>query len=198
MNWLQWFRKEEKAFPQELQFYEKAMLGEESSDLVFFDCETTGLNTKKDQIVSIGALKLKGNGFKAKDVFYKEVNVETNGAVAVHEILANQSNESIKEVLKSFLRFVGNATLVGHHVAFDVAMVNKALQSTFKVALQNDTIDTAHLAIKKDHGGRIPDMYRRDRYAIDALCNRYNIEIKDRHHAMGDAYLTMQLYLKLT
>ena len=184
--------------PSSFSFYKEA-LKNKTSDLVFFDTETTGLDTTNDEVLSIGALRFSKNTLSLNQLFYREIAVfqGANSAVEIHELITEKTGEAEVLVLKEFIRFIGGCTLVGHHVAFDVKMINKLLQRNFGFALENSTVDTCLMAIKNDFGGHIPALNNLEKYSLDNLCNRYKIEIADRHHALGDAFLTAQLYLKL-
>ena len=172
---------------------------ENSEVFVVFDTETTGLNPAKDQMVSIGAVKASENSILVNQCFYYEIKLQksTSEGVNVHEIIESQESKDEQWVLLEFLDFIKNATLVGHHVAFDIEMVNQALKKHFGISLKNKSLDTSHLAIKKDHYGKIPVAYKRENYTLDKLCEKYKIETKDRHHALGDAFITAELFFKL-
>lgn len=96
-----------------------------------------------------------------------------------------------EQAVKLFLKLIENHTLVGHHVNFDVAMINQALKRMNLPKLKNKTLDTNELYLKKRG---IP---LEQRYSLDELCEVFDLPKKDRHTAPGDAFLTAQIMLKL-
>jgi DNA polymerase-3 subunit epsilon len=198
MDIFSWLRPKAKVYPEAVQNYLDSFK-ENSSEIVVFDTETTGLNPQIDKMVSVGAVKLKGNVMKVEETFYEEILIENNAmsGVNVHEVINSIDSKSEISVVLSFLDFIKNCTLVGHHIAFDVAMINQVLQANFSLKLKNRTIDTAQLALKKEHYGVIPAAYRTDHYTLDKLIERYHLSNQDRHHALGDAYITAELFLKI-
>ena len=104
---------------------------------------------------------------------------------------------SEQEAVKHFINFCGNSVLVGHHVGFDIAMINNHLEKNYGIKLHNRFIDTGALEERiaffdLNYYTQIPlDL------SLDALAKKYNIETSDRHRALGDAYITGILFLKL-
>ena len=100
-------------------------------EFVCFDCETTGLNPKIDDIISIGAVKIKKNKILTSQKFErlakpvkKQLDEES---IKIHRIRSCdlENAEEIQKVIYDFLDFVGNRPLVGYYLEFDVAMINK-------------------------------------------------------------------------
>lgn len=165
---------------------------------VILDTETSGLNYKKDKLLSIAALSVQdfqvdiGSQFQA--FFYHE-NYQPNDSVKIHGILRKhlKKGQTEQEVLMNFLSFLRNSIVVGHHIAFDVAIINQALKKHFGIKLKNKTLDTAWLAkriINPLEKGFNPQ-------PLDKLCEQYHIPLGKRHTAAGDAFITTWLFLKL-
>jgi len=172
----------------------------EEGDFVVFDTETTGLNVKKDKILSIGAVRVKNWEIDLSDSFDHLVNQEYQSenqqSITIHGILPVLREESLEEeqAIQAFLDYVGNSILVGHHVAFDIRMVNKSLRRLKLSKLKNKHLDTAYLA------NRVQGNYnhmQNQRLGLDELCQKYGISPTDRHTAAGDAFLTAILFMKL-
>ena len=88
-----------------------------NEEYVCFDCETTGLNPKKDDIVSIGAVIIKNNTIISSRKFVKFVKPKTKlqaDAIKIHHIRVCdlEDAEDINVVIEEFLNFIGNRTLV--------------------------------------------------------------------------------------
>ncbi|MCH7397316.1 3'-5' exonuclease [Belliella sp. DSM 107340] len=167
---------------------------------VVLDTETTGLDTKKDYIVSFGAIKLKGYSIQIQETFetYLDAPIQNTNSVKVHEILYPIEISPLKDFASDLLRYVGSDIIVGHHIGFDLAMINKILKSFGLKELLNPMIDTKALAIRLENGPHYdPRMGKRGEYSLDSLCERYGIPLDDRHTAAGDAFLTAQLMMKL-
>lgn len=163
---------------------------------VVLDTETTGFHQVKDRILSLGALSLKGNEISVKDCldFYLKQEKFNPETVPIHEILKSGKRAKIEEsdaVLK-FLAFVKNSVIVGHQISFDITMINQALSRMGLPKLKNTTLDTAEL-YKKTANCKNHDQP----YSLDELCVLYKIKLTDRHTALGDAYLTAILFLKI-
>ena len=169
---------------------------------VVLDTETTGLNIQKDNLLSIGAIVIENQEIIIKQslelIVYNEEKIE-NEAILIHGILPTDSNEGkrAKEALEEFVNFLDNSIIVAHHTGFDIAMLTKAIRAFYPAfKLYNYDIDTARMAMKIDNVSPDRQIVDRRKYTLDALCERFDIEVVERHTAWGDAYTTALLFLK--
>jgi len=77
-----------------------AFLFEDSNDdeVVVFDCETTGLKPKVDDIISIGAVKVKGNKIltnEAIHLFVKQDKQINHESITIHQISYRRSYREV-------------------------------------------------------------------------------------------------------
>ena len=172
----------------------------EDTRFVVFDTETTGVNARKDRMLSLGALEIRNNEIKIANSLevYIEQELFNEEAVAIHGILRQNKNQvkiTEEEAVKQFLLFAGNSILVGHHVGFDIAIINYALKRLGAPKLKNKFTDTSVLFKRSVHLVNItnPDKV----YSLDELCEALNISKNDRHKAMGDALITALAFLKI-
>ena len=194
---LNWFNKIVKEHPKFWETYLTYFEENQSKEkrYVVFDCETTGLDYKSDRILSIGAVAIQNNEIIVND--YLEVFLQQDvfkaETVLIHGILREGKEEKIveAEAVIRFLEFVKDATLVGHHVDFDIEMINQSLARLDLGKLKNQSMDT-------------DIMYQKLKYlpyeqhtSLDELCTIYKIKKSDRHTASGDAFITALLFLKL-
>lgn len=161
---------------------------------VVFDTETTGLDTKTDRILSIGAIGVINNIIDVSDSLEIYLSQETFNAesVKIHGLLKGGTLEKISELeaIEKFINYIGNSVLVAHHAGFDIEMINVSLKKLGLKRLKNKTIDTGVL-YKKLNGKKDA------KFSLDALSEAFRIPQNDRHTASGDAYITAQLFLKI-
>lgn len=173
----------------------------EAIRFVVFDTETTGFNYANDRILSIGAVDIVKDTINLKNVF--ELFLEQDEtffnpkAVTIHGIRKHHIYQKYpeNEAIEKFIRYISGAVLVGHHIGFDVKMINTALERMQLPILQNKTIDTGVLFKKTKVINQLLNNNRH--YSLDDLCNEFNITMHDRHNAAGDALLTALVFLKI-
>lgn len=171
---------------------------------VVLDTEMTGLDSRVDRLVSIGAITCVAMELTLDDAFEAFVRISHNtSAVHIHGItreLAESEGSPEPVVMERFLDYLRAGVIVGHHVADDLTMLDLACQRCFGLEkLPNLAIDTMHLACALEQADLLeplPGDVECD-YSLDGLCHRFGIEPHDRHTAMGDAFLTGQIFLKL-
>lgn len=170
-----------------------------SDEIVVYDTETTGLNPKKDEILSIGAVKIKENKIltsKKFELFVKPDREISQESIKIHYIrnidLQNGSNP--KEALEKFLHFIGNRTLVGYYLEFDVNMINKYLQPVLGIKLPNKQIEVSQIYYRKKRRS-VPE--GRIDLRFDSIMNDLNLPIFGKHDALSDAIMTAMMYIKL-
>lgn len=195
MNW-NWFRKKVIDYPKfwesYLSHFEEASLTQKR--FVVFDCETTGLNEKNDRILSIGAIAITDDYIAIKDFFEVFVSQEVfkPESVAIHGILKEGENKIVEaEAIIQFLDYIKNATLVGHHVKFDIEMINMALKRLGVGKLKNEFMDTDAMYQK------LKNLPSEEHHSLDQLCDIYKIRKSDRHTASGDSFITALLFMKI-
>lgn len=163
-------------------------------EFVVFDTETTGLDPKRDQILSIGAVRACQWQIEVSDRFEYALQQEYTpapGTVAVHGILPGRKAGNLPEgaAIQEFLAYCEGRVLVAHHAAFDLAMLEAGLKKMGGGKLQNHILDTGVLAQRVSP--------RSKPYGLDELLEVYGITPSDRHTAAGDAYMTALLLFKL-
>ncbi|UBZ14802.1 3'-5' exonuclease [Flagellimonas marinaquae] len=197
------FKKKPLEFPDfwweyEEHFKEKLPEGIHENTFVVLDTETTGFSLTKDRMLCIGALKLRDNTIVVKESFEVYIQQEhyDSESAEIHGILKHSKKSTISELeaLKQFLEYAKNHILVGHHVIFDVNMMNAALKRNGLPKLKNKTLDTESLYIRTLLMSSV--VQKKERYTLDDLAKKFSISRKDRHTALGDAFITAIAFLR--
>ena len=172
---------------------------------VVFDMELTGLNAKKDSIVSIGAVRVQGKRVLLGETFYRLVDPRTPltaRSIVIHGITPAEAKGSpgLNALLPEFLGFCADGIMVGHAVSIDLAFLNREMKQLYGESLRNKAVDTFRLyqwirnreeGACAFHGG-LPEPGD-----LFSLAARYQIPVEHAHHALCDAFVTAQLLQRL-
>ena len=190
---LDWLKNINKEYPDFWKTY-ISKFEKKSSRFVVVSAETSGLNPDKDVILSIGSFAVIDNSIVIGDNFeaillqYKFFH--DNGLSNEFLVESKMKKLGEPEAIKLFIEFIGNSVLVGHHIDFDVEMINAALERLDCGRLKNEALDI-DVMHRKLHD--INDK----QFSLEELCVAYNIPVSDRNSAAEDAYKTALLFLKL-
>ncbi len=168
-------------------------------EVVVFDTETTGLDTKNDDILSIGAVIVKDNKIltsKTFEVFIKNSGEISSKSIEIHRIRPCdlQDAKSIDEAIDEFLHFIGSRKLVGYYLEFDIAMINKYIKPSLGITLPNKTVEVSEIYFDKTIAlipqGNID-------LSFDTILQKCEVPNMGAHNAVNDAIMTAMIYLKL-
>jgi DNA polymerase-3 subunit epsilon len=167
---------------------------------VVLDTETTGLDVKKDRILSIAAVEVQNFSFNVKtrmECYLKQSDYQPGESIAVHGISKQKTATGMDKTvaLKDLLQFFRNDIIVGHHIGFDISILNQTLKRKMNGKLLNKVLDTSVLAKRIDDPSGMHHYQAKD-YSLDVLCKKYGIEMGERHTAAGDVFITALLFLK--
>ena len=171
-------------------------------EFVIFDLETTGLDPNTDLILSFAFLRARAGTLILAERLEGYIGLERGARLAaadIHHVTRQEVSTGLTERAfgLSVLDFIGTTPLVGHHVAFDMACLNRLMGEHFGLTLRNKVVDTARLAARIENplmGGYAGNKAFK---SLDALCRDFDIEPEARHSASGDALTTAILFLKL-
>ena len=92
-------------------------------------------------------------------------------------------------VAQEIIKEIGNRVIVAHNASFDVNILNFELGRTKNEILPNGALCTVKLSRKL-----VPGLAK---YQLGKVADYFNVEINDRHRAMGDAEATAKVLLRL-
>jgi DNA polymerase-3 subunit epsilon len=175
------------------------------NEWVALDCETTGLNTKTDDIISIGAVRIRGNRVMTSERLEllvrpdkKKISAES---VRVHRLREQDvaQGANIDDAMMQLMRFIGSRPLVGYYLEFDVAMINRVLFPILGMGLPQEKIEVSGLYY--DYKYRQLPSHARDSRAIDlrfdSLMRDLNLPLWPAHDALNDAVMAALAFVKL-
>jgi DNA polymerase-3 subunit alpha (Gram-positive type) len=155
-----------------------------------FDIETTGFNPYEDRIIEIGAFKIVED--RIVDKFQSFISIDIPIPKEIKDI-TNISDDMLKnapieeKVLKDFVSFIGDTTLVAHNAEFDMGFLRQKLLK-LNIKLENAYLDNLDLARSK--------LNMNKKHGLKDLANHYNIDLQ-HHRALADAEATAKIFLKL-
>lgn len=163
---------------------------------IVLDTETTGFKPEEGhRLVEIGCIELV-NHVATGERFHVYLNPERDmpaEAFAVHGLSSDflADKPLFNDVAGDFVAFIGDAPLVIHNAAFDMAFLNWELKIAGYPTMPKDrAVDTLLMARQKFPGSPA---------TLDALCKRFGVDNSNRtlHGALLDAQLLAEVYLEL-
>jgi DNA polymerase-3 subunit epsilon len=175
------------------------LFDEHPDEFVSFDCETTSLNVKEAEILSIGAVKIRGNKVLTSDAFYvvvKPDGIMQASNVKVHGLRPKDVSGGIpvQDAVRQLLDFIGGRPLVGYYVEYDVALVNKFLKPMMGIKLPNRSIEVSSIYYDQELKNN-PDGYVDLRMA--SIIAKLKFPDLPRHDALNDSINVALMYLAL-
>ncbi|MEK8047283.1 3'-5' exonuclease [Ideonella margarita] len=170
---------------------------------VSVDCETTGLNPQRDQIIAIGAVRIKGNRVLTSERF--SVLVKPSRAIAADAVKVHGLREqdvagglAPDEAMHQLLQFIGPRPLVGYYLEFDVALINRAIFPMLGVRLPQRQIEVS--ALYYDWKQRSLPPYQHGAsidLRLSTLMADLALPTRQAHDAVNDATMAALAFVKL-
>ena len=174
-------------------------------EFTVLDTELTGLDTRKDEIVSVGAVRIRNLVIDPTLTFSSLVEPKTpmpKLSTLIHRITPAQVRgmPRLREVLPRLVEFCGDSLIVGHYVALDMGFLNRASRDILGGVLMNPCIDTLRMAQIYQEELLQPDFDLAGTvvsYTLRDLSVRYGLPVFPQHDALQDALQTAYLFLYL-
>jgi DNA polymerase-3 subunit epsilon len=189
---LEWIKNINKDYPEFWKLY-LAKFETKSNRYVILNTETTGLNPRKDVILSFGAIGVTddiiriGDNFEVVILQYKYLH--DNGLSNEFLIESKMAKLAEPQAIQSLVDYIGNAVLVGHRIHFDIEMINEVLEKMECGRLKNEALDVEIMHQK------LLDITKS--LSLDDLIKHYKLPPTERNSSSDDAYSIALLFLKL-
>lgn len=180
-------------------------------DILMIDCETTGFDEDKHQILEVGMLVIRNNEVVADmevKIKHKEyvLSIQAMKANKIDLIEHDDIGLNTKEACEKILEFLANNKIqedgfivLGQNVSFDIKFIEKLFLKEYKIKefrqlVSYRNIDIMQLALLRNLENKI----RLEKQSLDYILDELKIEIPgDRHRALTDCYLQFKVYKKL-
>lgn len=190
---LDWLKNINREYPEFWTSY-LSKFEQKSNRFVILSMETSGLSLSKDVILSMGAFSIINDSIVIGDSFetiiaqYKFFH--DNGMSNEFTVETKMKKMVEPDGITALVDFIGNSVLVGHHVDFDVEMINIGLEKMGCGRLKNEALDIDVMHRK------LNDINNKQ-FSLEELCDIYKIPKSDRTSSSEDAYKIALLFLKL-
>lgn len=170
--------------------------GRRLTDLAYsvFDTETTGLQPSEgDEIIQLGAVRIVNNRLLRQEIFDQLVDpvipLKAEG-ISIHGITEAMVNGQPKldVVLPAFHEFCAETVLVAHNAAFDMRFF-QLKENSLGVRFTQPVLDTLLLSAVIHPN--------QESHRLESIAERLGINVIGRHTALGDAYVTGEVFLKM-
>lgn len=166
------------------------------TDLAYsvFDTETTGLEPSKgDEIIQMGAVRIVNNRLLRQEIFDQLVDpgvpLKPEG-IPIHGITEAMllGQPRIDAVLPAFHEFCAETVLVAHNAAFDMRFF-QLKEDSLGLRFTQPVLDTLLLSAVIHPN--------QESHRLESIAERLGINVIGRHTALGDAYVTGEVFLKM-
>ncbi|HMR33059.1 MAG TPA: 3'-5' exonuclease [Geminicoccaceae bacterium] len=169
-------------------------------ELVSLDCETTGLDVGKAEILSIGAIRIAGDTLLTSqrlDILVRPSGPVPEHLVTIHHLRGLDVAQGLPcdEAIRHVLDFVGPRPLVGYYIDFDAAMLDKHVRRLIGCPLPNRRVEVSRLYYDW-RAPQLPPGANID-LRFETIRERLDLPRRAEHDAFNDALLAAMMYLRL-
>lgn len=169
-------------------------------EVVSIDCETTGLDRRRDDIVTVAAIKIRGARILTSEKFEAVVRPSARmnpEAIKVHRLRERDvaTGLAMAEVLPRLLRFIGGRPLVGYYLEFDVAMIERYVKRWLGIRLPNPRVEVSSLYYGLKYADAPPGTHVD--LTFESMRRDLDVPALNAHDAYQDALMTAMMYLTL-
>jgi DNA polymerase-3 subunit epsilon len=174
-----------------------------AGEWVALDCETTGLDVRRDKIVSIGAVRIAGRRLltsRRLELLVRPEKAPSAESMRVHQLRERDLAEGMgaEWAMRELLRFIGSRPLVGYYLEFDVAMLNRVMWPMLGIPMPQKKIEVS--AMYYDYKNRRLPAHERGgtidlRFAT--MMGDLELPLRGVHDALSDAVMAGLAFLKL-
>lgn len=160
---------------------------------VVVDIETTGLDSEKDEIIELAALRVVDH--KVTETFSSLLRIKNPLPAEISALTGIRQEELLsegkppEEALEAFWSFVGQSPVVGHNLGFDQAFLRRASAAAGISTPRVTLVDTLTLARRRVRD--VPD------HRLATLAEYFELEPEGSHRALADCHTTFRVYEKL-
>lgn len=165
--------------------------------LLALDIEMTGLDPKKDQMVSIGIIPIIDAKIQPEFAQYKLIKIQgsVGQSAVIHGVLDKDLTNALplQDVLVWLFEQCKDKVLVAHHARLDLEFIQQSLLNSKSHPFSLLAIDT--LVIDKQRQLRKPQFLKTGSLRLNACRERYNLPVYNAHNALTDALACAELLL---
>lgn len=167
---------------------------------VAIDCEMTGLNPKKDHLLSIAAIHINGSQILSGEGLHlicRPPVMPKKDTIVIHGLrpLDVENGLSYEQMLDRLLPFIGNRPIVGYCPQLDLGFLNQITKSYMGTALPNSVIDIRDLYNR--YSGNRTQGISHQAQQLSAICQQLKLPELEAHDAYNDALITAMAFLHL-
>jgi DNA polymerase-3 subunit epsilon len=161
------------------------------------DCEMSGLNPKKSQLLSVGWVMIEHGRIINASAKHLLIHAERGAGDSsrIHGLLDSNlaGATSVAAVLMLLIKQIPNSVLVFHHASLDMRFLQRASMETFRCPLLFSYIDTMMIEKQRIHlQGKSASL------SLAKCRERYGLSTGSQHNALADAQATAELLLAQT
>lgn len=169
-------------------------------DIISLDFETTGLNIKNDEVVSIGSVKVCQLGVDLSTASHQLINIKNKlpeKSVVIHKITDTQSagGINIETALPILLKQLSGNILLAHNAKIEAGFINKMCLELYDTEFVIPVVDTQYLAKRSFERNNQP--YKDNSLRLFNLREALNMPAYKAHNALMDAVATAELFLAM-
>lgn len=162
------------------------------------DLETSGLDPRRDEILSVGYVTLTGNRIDLGTACHRLVRAERaipEASAVIHQITDDQAaaGDPLESVLAELLTALAGKVMIAHHARVERGFIGAACRRLLGGHFTVPVVDTQAIAQRTFERRHQP--YKGSDLRLHALCERYNLPRNKAHNALSDALAAAELFL---
>ncbi|MBS9778006.1 MAG: 3'-5' exonuclease [Gammaproteobacteria bacterium] len=168
------------------------------TEFLVLDFETTGLNPKKDRVLSVGWTTISKGCVQlgtSEHYYIKHTERIPDKSVTIHHITEEEAANGvpITEIFPHLLKQLNGKVLVAHFADIEIGFLQQIAKNIYSSTLPLQTLDTLHIAYCTQYKDSVH--IPANALNLSALRKEHKLPRYKAHNAMQDAVATAELLL---